>query len=194
MKVKEISVKKSRVREIKKEESKKEDREIEEVTESPQKKNAGEEPVDVKGQDDKIEQFVEDLWTKEVISENKPNNSIGQDFTLEDVVSETPTKTNAPEETRTSGDFYTAKTEDFYSNGNGNNIYSVGGNDLYSANGDDMYSANGKNFYNNRDDENKRVGEIRGEKISKLELEGARGNFKKDKRSSENDKYKTKTY
>ncbi len=185
MKIKEIKEKKSKIKEIKKEEHIKEN----------------ESNLDDFIEDD-IEQFLEEEFIEEKDDSERPLESEEeQPFiqSLEDTVVDAPLISN-PENEKQKKDFYQtgddSATNDFYSGkNNGDNFYSKS-NNLYGIPNEEGELTNrgrqeeaSDNFYNFVIEKQERFGEIHSERGSQLELKGVNGVFNKKDSRKPDEKY-----
>ncbi|MFA4960384.1 MAG: hypothetical protein WC548_01855 [Candidatus Pacearchaeota archaeon] len=190
MKIKEISSGKKKVKEIKKEEKTELEQEVqkEEVpknfADSENENPENDEQLNGKEIDEEKEFALRDFILK---PEDPPITN------LEETLSEMPIENK--EESRgnlsSSGNFYSTN-KDFYSSLNGSNLYGgASSNNLYETGNEQDEN---ESFYNMLKSEEK-VGEIRGERRSQLEIEGIKGKLENnDNRRKGEEKYKTKTY
>jgi len=172
MKIKEIKEKKSKIKEIKKEEHIKENE---------------------SNLDDFIEDDIEQFLEEEFIEEKPFIQS------LEDTVVDAPLISN-PENEKQKKDFYQtgddSATNDFYSGkNNGDNFYSKS-NNLYGIPNEEGELTNrgrqeeaSDNFYNFVIEKQERFGEIHSERGSQLELKGVNGVFNKKDSRKPDEKY-----
>lgn len=184
MKIKEIASDKKKVNEIKKKE-KVAEKNIEEREEKIENEVSSEN-LELNGAD-KAELAGKEGEKKEFVFEDVSLKSEERGSNLEDFLSGTlvPASSDIEEESRT-GDFYKTSNNDFYSTGS--DFYGTSSNNLYGSGGEP-----GGNFYGTQT-EDERIGEIRGEKISKLEIEGMKGGYGKKDRRKGDEKYKAKGY